>query len=60
LWVVRVRGDDGELRPWHFLYEGRQGRCKPKVVLGCEQFSEFEDRRQLGPRLGGGVYELRG
>ena len=20
LWVVRVRGDDGELRPWHYIY----------------------------------------
>ena len=23
---MRVGGDDGELRPWHFLYEGRRGR----------------------------------
>ena len=20
LWVVRVGGDDGELRPWHYIY----------------------------------------
>jgi len=26
LWVVRVRRDDGELRPWHYIYEGRRGR----------------------------------
>jgi len=26
LWVVRVGGDDGELRPWHYIYEGRRGR----------------------------------
>ena len=25
LWVVRVGGDDGELRPWHYIYEGRRG-----------------------------------
>ena len=23
---MRVGGDDGELRPWHFIYEGRRGR----------------------------------
>jgi hypothetical protein len=26
VWVVRVGGDDGELRPWHYIYEGRRGR----------------------------------
>ena len=26
MWVVRVGGDDGELRPWHYIYEGRRGR----------------------------------
>jgi hypothetical protein len=23
LWVVKVAEDDGELRPWHYIYEGR-------------------------------------
>ena len=23
---MRVEGDDGELRPWHYMYEGRRGR----------------------------------
>ena len=26
MWVVRLGGDDGELRPWHYIYEGRRGR----------------------------------
>ena len=26
VWVVRVGGDDGELRPWHYIYEVRRGR----------------------------------
>jgi len=26
LWVVKVGGDDGELRPWLYIYEGRRGR----------------------------------
>ena len=25
MWVVRVGGHDGELRPWHYIYEGRRG-----------------------------------
>ena len=23
---MRAGGDDGELRPWHYIYEGRRGR----------------------------------
>jgi len=26
VWVVRVGGDDGELLPWHYIYEGRKVR----------------------------------
>ena len=26
VWVVRGGRDDWELRPWHFIYEGRRGR----------------------------------
>jgi hypothetical protein len=26
VWVVRIGGDDGELRPWHYVYEGRRER----------------------------------
>ena len=26
LWVVRVGGNDRELRPWHYMCEGRRGR----------------------------------
>ena len=34
LWVVGVGGDDGELRPWHYIYEGRMGRWEtPTMAL---------------------------
>ena len=34
VWVVRVGGDDRELRPWHCIYEGRRGRCgTPTIAL---------------------------
>jgi hypothetical protein len=26
LWAVRVSGDDGELRPWHFIYVSIESR----------------------------------
>ena len=26
-WEVRVGGDDGELRPWHYMYEGSEPRA---------------------------------
>ena len=33
VWVVRV-GDDGELRPWHYIYEGRRGQwVTPTMAL---------------------------
>jgi hypothetical protein len=38
LWVVRVGGDDGELRPWHYIYvysiESRP-RPRPPRTLPC-------------------------
>jgi len=32
LWVLRVGGDEGELRPWHYIYEGRGGRWGPPTM----------------------------
>ena len=29
---MRVGGDDGELRPWHFIYEGRRGRWGTPIM----------------------------
>ena len=26
VWVVKVGGNDGNLRPWHYMYKGRRGR----------------------------------
>jgi len=38
LWVVGVGGDDGELRPWNYIYEGRTGRgpTVQVVVAPCQ------------------------
>ena len=34
MWVLRVGGGDGELRPWHYIYEGERGRWgSPTTVL---------------------------
>ena len=31
---MRVGGDEGELRPWHYIYEGKRGRVgTPTMAL---------------------------
>ena len=37
---MRVEGNDGELRPWHYIYEGRRGRWGNSFpVLSCVSVS---------------------
>ena len=49
LWVVRVGGDDGELRPWHSIYEGRKGRWGiPTMALRPWRYIHEGRRRRWG------------
>ena len=52
MWVVRVGGDDGELRLWHDICEGRRGRREVpntcKVIpswLSCPILAELSPLR---------------
>ena len=63
LWVVRLGGDDGELRPWHYIYEG--GRAQwgtPTMALhicGWEGTLGNSDHGTTYMRVGGDDWELR-
>ena len=48
LWVVRVGGDDGELRPWHYIYEGRRGRWGTSVSVN-ESKGNLTQLKAQGP-----------
>ena len=41
LWVVREVVDDGELRPWHFIYEGREGGDDGERASGSPVFCSW-------------------
>ena len=45
MWVVRVGGDDGELRPWHFIHEGGRGRWEtptmaPRLNVSVNEYNK--------------------
>ena len=46
MWVVRKGGDDGELRPWHYIYVAR----KPKLT---SEGPCVRRARKVGVRLPG-------
>ena len=49
--VVRVGGDDGELRPWHCIYEGRRGRwAKGNQNRGLVDLRVLAEREGLQAR----------
>jgi hypothetical protein len=48
MWVVRVGGDDGELRPWHFIYVySIESRLIQRVI--------YESKSRGGQARGGSV-----
>ena len=55
LWVARVCGDDGELRPWHFIYVYIEIRMIRGVVY--ESNSSWNDSSR-DARMEGGSLSL--
>ena len=51
---VRAGGDDGELRPWHFIYEGRRGRWgTPTMALHIRMLPSSPARERHGANARG-------